>query len=134
MPNIHIRAAPKRNPVISAIIPGRRALGETWSKVNIYPDPATGKYIVEREDTPAPADNTPIFVPGLSNISVEMADFYLEYQRDRAQDRASQPRRSKAEIEKEINEAWHAYIEQKLAWLKGKSVSGPGGWTQRERL
>ena len=121
------------NPIMSMIVPGRRAMGEDWSKVTIRPDPDTGKYLVEREDTPAPADRTPIFVPGLGNVSVEMADFILQSQVELAKDRAKQPKRSEAEAKAEVNRLWQEYCEQKTRWFRGRTTVGPGGMHQRER-
>src|SRR3990167_10497286 len=108
---------PKPNPLMTMVVPGRRAMGEQWSKVNIYPDPDTGAYIVEREDSAAPADQCPIFVPGMGNISLEMADFILDRSRDEAQTRAKQPKR---DLKAELNAAWQDFCEQKLRWDKGK--------------
>src|SRR3990167_10366981 len=124
---------PKPNPLMTMVVPGRRAMGEQWSKVNIYPDPDTGTYVVEREDSAAPADQCPIFVPGMGNISLEMADFILERSRDEAGTRAKQPKRSEREIKAELNAAWHDFCEQKLRWYRGQSTLGPSGMGQRER-
>ena len=133
MPNQINRAAPKQAPVMTMITHGRRSLGEAWRKINIYPDPDTGTYIIDNQPTEAPADNLPIFVPGMGNVSVEMADFILERSRHEAETRAKRPRRSEAEVWQEINEAWQDYMQQKLAWSKGRTTIGPGGAMQRER-
>jgi len=116
---------------MSMITPGRRAMGEGWRKVTITPDPNTGQYLIDNEPTEAPADKTPIFVPGLGNISVEMADFILERERDRARDRAKQPKQE--DIKKEVNQAWQDFCADKIQWFKGRTVTGPGGMYQRER-
>lgn len=120
------------NPIMSMIVPGRRALGEDWSKVTVVHD---GKgYKVEREDTPAPADNKPIFVPALGNLSMEMADYVLEYQRKEAEYRARNPNRPKPEDSfAEINRMWLDFVEWKLKAFKGQTVSGPAGTVQREK-
>ena len=120
-------------PVMTMITHGRRSLGESWRKIVIRPTPE-GSYEIENEPTEAPADNTAIFVPGMGNISTEMADFVLERSRDRSRDRAKVSRQSQAEITKEINAAWHDYCEQKLAWFQGKTTVGAGGMHQRERM
>lgn len=134
MPNQINRPPAKQNPVMSMIMPGRRSLDEGWRKINVYPDPDTGEYIIDNEETEAPATNTPIFVPGLGNISVEMADYILEKKRDDALARVKLPARSQAEIDKQVNEMWQSYIEQKLRAFKGQTTIGPGGMTQREKL
>jgi len=117
---------------MTMITRGRRALGESWRKINIYPDPDTGKYLIENEETEAPADNSPIFVPGMGNISVEMADFILERSREEAKTRAKRPKRSQAEVEAEVNAAWQDYCENKLRHFKGQSTFGLGGSSQRQ--
>lgn len=124
-----------KNPVVSMITPGRRAIGEKWSKVNIMANDSTGGYDVVREDTAAPADNTPIIVPGMGNLSVEMTDFILESQRKEAEYRARNPKRVRAEDDAaRINQLWFEYMEWKVKMLQGKTVSGPAGWSQRERI
>lgn len=113
------------------IVPGRRALGEDWSEVHIIPDSDTGEYRVERKDAPAPEDRTAIFVPGLGNMSMEVVDYALGWQREKAKARAKQPKRN---IANEVNNMWQDYMQEKLQWFRGRSVSGPGGWTQREKV
>lgn len=129
-PNVVVKKTPSK-PVMSMIIPGRRAFGEKWSKVTVGVD-ADG-YTVEREDTEAPARKTPIFVPALGNISIEMTDYILEKTRHDQKYRVGKPRPSQQEISERLNKMWLDWIEQKLRHFQGKTVSGPGGWTQRER-
>lgn len=116
----------RMNPVATLITPGRRSLGEEWRKVTIYPDPDTGEYIIDNEPTEAPADNRTILVPGMGNISIEMADYFLEWQREKAKDRAkSAPTETDIrDSERELNEAWQAYMEQKLRAFKGQTTVG----------
>lgn len=126
-------AVKKPNPVMSMIVPGRRALGEQWSKVSVLPN-ADGTFTVEREETPAPADNTAIFVPSLGNLSFEAVDFILEYKKKDQEYRKSHNLPVKwGWSEKEITEMFHDFCRQKLKHWKGQTVSGPGGWTQREK-
>jgi hypothetical protein len=114
------------------VVPGRRALGEDWRKVTIgVKDDKVG--VTKNEPAEAPADGNPIFVPGLGNISTEMADFILESKRHDAEDRAKKPKRSQAEVNDEVNRLWHDFVEQKLRHFKGQSTFGPGVHTQRER-
>jgi hypothetical protein len=133
-PSIQIRST-KPKPLLTMITPGRRAYGEEWSKVTVTPNPDTGGYDVEREDTPAPAGNTPIIVPALGEMSIEMADYLLEYKRKDQEYRVSQglPIRTTWTHE-EINNIWHDWCEFKAKTLAGKTQSGPGGWAQRERV
>lgn len=124
------------NPVVHMVTPGRRAYGETWSKVTITPNPDTGGYDVHREDTDAPADNKAIFVPALGNISLDMADYILEHERKEAEYRAKnpEPRQRRESYGEKVNRMFHDYCEQRLKYGRGATVSGPGGWTQRERM
>lgn len=125
----------KRKPVMSMITPGRRALGENWSKVTVFANPDTGAYDVEREDTPAPADNTAILVPMMGEMSLEMADYILEYKRKDQEYRVrhGNPIRTTWTFQ-EINQLWQDWCEFKRKHYEGQSISGPGGWSQRERI
>lgn|SRR3990167_6591409 len=124
-----------RKPILTMLTPGRRALGEAWSKVKIFANPDTGHYDVEREDSPAPADNTAIIVPQMGEMSVEMADYILEYKRKDQEYRVhhGNPIRTTWTFD-EINQLWLDWCDFKKRHYKGQSVSGPGGWTQRERI
>ena len=119
------------NPVISMIVPGRRALGETWSKVHIVPNPDTGAYDVVREDAEQPEDNQSIFIVGLGNVGMDMVEFVLEEQQDKAKTRAKHPRQ---DFKKELNEMWQDYMREKQEWFRGRSQFGPAGSTQREKV
>ncbi len=120
-------------PVMSMITKGRRAYGEKWRKISITPNADTGKYDIDSTPTEAPADNKPIFVPGLGNISTEMADFMLERSRNDAIERAKKPKQSEKEVWDEVNSAWHDFVAHKLKRLKGESQFGPSGNFQRDR-
>lgn len=124
----------KQNPLMTMIVPGQRAKGESWLKVTVTPNPDTGKYDVKREETSAPACNTAIFVPALGNLSWEAVDYILEYKRKDQEYRKAHklPLRQNWSYE-DINKMFHDWIEFKKRHLEGKTVSGPGGWTQRER-
>lgn len=127
---------PEANPIVTMITPGRRALGEDWSRVDVSWDGE--RYITKREDAPRPADGNPIFVPGLGNLSVEMMNFVIAEQQKEAEYRqrareqgVTQKRESETET---LNRLWHDYIEAKVKALKGQSQFGPGGHTQREKV
>ena len=133
-PQVVVKDGPNPNPVMSMIVPGRRALGEDWSKVNIFPDNDTGGFRSEREDTAAPVDGVPIFVPGLGNLSIEMADFILEAQRKEAAYRLKHPNKPDPSSDPErVSQMFWDYLEQKIRAYKGQSTFGPGGHTQREK-
>ena len=122
-------------PLMHMIVPGRRALGETWSKVTITPNSETGQYDVQKEATTAPADNKPIIVPALGNISIEMADYLLEESREEAKRRARNPNYTESrDYATYLNQLFQDFIARRLAIAQGKSVIGPGGATQRESV
>ena len=124
----------KRKPILVMITPGRRSLGEDWSKVAIYANPETGGYDVEREDTPAPADNCAIIVPASGEDAYEKVDFILEYKRKDQEYRKAHNRPiRKGWSKKEIEQMFHDWMELKVRRFKGQTVSGPYGWAQRER-
>lgn len=130
-PNIQLKKAPEK-PVMTMIVPGRRALGEDWSKVTVTPNAETGDYDVEREDTAAPPLNIPIFVPALGNVSLEIADFILESQRKEQEYQVKNPNRQHSPVlEQKIKELWLDFVEQKLKAFKRQTQSGPAGTTQR---
>lgn len=120
MPSQVNKPGKKLNPIATMITPGRRALGEKWRKVTISPDPDTGKYIIDNEPTEAPAHNRPIIIPGMGNVSIEMADFMLEYMRDKAK----KPLPPDTTYEKRLNEAWFDYMEEKMRAFKGQTTIG----------
>ena len=121
-------------PLMHMLIPGRRALGETWSKVTITPTPE-GKYDVKREDTSAPADNTAIFVPALGNLSIEAADYILEKKRkDQEYRKSNNLPVKRGWTQDEISALFHDWLRFKTKAFKGQTVSGPGGTTQREKV
>lgn len=124
----------KQNPVMTMITPGRRALGESWSKVVVTPN-EDGGYDVDREETAAPAGLRPIFVPALGNITLEMADFILESQRKEQEYQVAERRFDHSfDAEAKIKQLWLEYMEWKVKMLVGQTVSGPGGTNQRERI
>lgn len=125
----------RTNPIVTMVMPGRRALGEEWSKVTLYVDEDTDQITAEREDHAAPADLRPIFVPALANCPPEMVDYMIGLQMKEAEYRKAHPQGMPlAERTRLINEAWHAFVEQKLRWFRGQSQIGPGGMSQRERV
>lgn len=126
-----------QKPAVSMVIPGRRALGEDWVKVNIIPNPVTGGYdVVHDGDAERPAMGQSIIVPGLSSLSNEEIDFILEGASQRQEQEARHPTRqliTDAEIEKMATEMWQDFCEQKLKWFRGQTTLGPAGFNQREK-
>ncbi len=120
---------------MSMIVPGRRSLGEDWSKVSIFANPDTGGYDVEREDTPAPAEKCAIFVPAMGNLSWEAVDYLLEFKRkDQEYRKTHNLPIKRGWTYDEINNLFHDWVEMKLRNFKGQTVSGPGGTNQREKI
>mgnify|MGYP001559387592 CR=1 FL=1 len=116
------------------VVPGRRALGEDWSKVTIYATPE-GHYEVEREDTTAPADNAAIYVPAMGNLSIEAADYILERKKKDQEYRKSHNLPIRRGVShKEINQLWQDWMELKKKRFKGQTQSGPAQTFQRERF
>lgn len=121
-------------PVMHMVTPGRRALGEGWSKVTVSANPDTGQYETVREDTEAPADNTAIVVPAMGNISIELADYILEYKKkDQEYRKTNKMPIKRGYTQKEITQMFYEYLEAKRKKFKNQTQSGPGGWTQRSR-
>lgn len=120
----------KVTPVYTMITPGRRALGEDWSKVTI--GHTDDQMTLEVEPTEAPASNRPIVVAHEGEM--EMIDYILTAAREKAAQQAGLPElMTKEEKFKLVNEAWQDYIGNKLRWMQGVSTIGAGGLVQRER-
>lgn len=134
-PQVVIKDGPEAPPIITAILPGRRALGETWSKVSVRWEPDERAYVLTREDAEAPADNSPIFVPALGNLSMEAVDFIVQQQQEESKHRARNNALTREQREKEqwdrLNRLWQDFAEQKLKHFRNQSQIGPGGMTQR---
>lgn len=114
------------------IVPGRRALGEEWRKVTIG---HTGDRItVDNEPHEAPADGKPIMAMGVSDPGY--IDDIIEAQLGKAIERANKPVREMThdEYTRVINEAFQAWMEQKIRHLRGQTTIGPGGMQQRSRV
>jgi hypothetical protein len=127
---LHPLIKPVTNHEITMVIPGRRALGETWTRVTIGHDADNITYAAEPAD--APADGKTIMA--MTGKDAEMASYILTSQMEKAKARAVAPQELTAQERYEmVNEAWQAYVEQKLRALKGQSTFGPGGSTQRQR-
>lgn len=125
------------DPIVTLITPGRRALGESWSKVSVSWSPDERAYLLEREDHEAPADGRPIVVPSLGNASPDMINYILGYQMKEAEYREAEQQKSREQRRREtfekVNRMWQDYMEDKLRWLKGQTTIGAGGFNQRER-
>lgn len=123
---------PEVTPEISMIVPGRRALGETWTRVTIGHD--ADRITVDTAPAEAPADNIPIMA--VTGPDAEYAKYILDAQLEKARDRAGQPPRGLTRQEKYdlVNEAWFAFMEQKQLHLMGRSTFGAGINVERQRI
>lgn len=119
-------------PVMKMLVPGRRALGETWQEVTIRPT-AEGGYTTEKQPSKAPATGQPVLIPAMANLSDEECNFILEGARKNAEYESRQKKKvTEADISRMVNQMWRDYMEQKLAMFKGTSQFGPKGKTQRD--
>lgn len=128
---LHPFLKPKIEHGISMVIPGRRALGESWVRVTLGHDADNMTY--EAQPAEAPADGKPIMV--ISGKDAEIAEYILTAQMEKAKERAVAPQELTHEERCElVNAAWRDYVEQKLRALRGQSTFGSGGFTQRQRV
>jgi hypothetical protein len=123
----------KPKPIATMVMPGRRALGEGWQEVTIYADDKTDTIHMDRKPVEAPAENKPIYIPSMGNLSSEAVSFLMEGAR-KSQEYGHKDvgDMSPREYHKWINEMWMAFVEAKLKAFKGVSTFGPGGQTQRQ--
>lgn len=123
-------------PVLKMVVPGRRALGEAWSEVTVRPREDGGFDLENRPAEVAPADGAPVIVPAMANLSEDEVNFILEGALKRQEYTKNHPRQqpvSDDDFQKWAQEMWTEYLEAKIKFLRGVTVSGPGGWTQREK-
>lgn len=116
--------------VISIIMPGRRALGETWSRVNI--GHTRDEIVVTREDAQAPADGKPFMA--VTGPDAVYSEYIIEAMYEKAKNRPPSDPLSEKERWEVVNEAWFNFMEQKIKYLSGSSQIGPTGLHQRQRV
>ena len=127
----HPYIKPSTTDQMEMVVPGRRALGEDWVKVTLGHD--ADQVVIDSVPVEAPADRKPVFV--VAGADSEYARYILEAQMEKARQRARLPHElSQADKYAALNEAWFNFIEEKLAFLKGKSSFGAGGGIQRQRV
>lgn len=123
---------PKPKPIMKMVTQGRRYLGESWQEITVAVDDDRVK-VVETRPTEAPPDGRPIYVPGMGEMSLEAVDFLLEGARKSQEYSGKHPRQMPlADFERWLNGQWQDYMAQKLAWFKGQTTLGAGGFYQRE--
>lgn len=128
---LHPFIKPIANHSITMIVPGRRALGESWTKVTIGDD--GDNITVDAEATEAPADNKPIVA--MTGNDAAIANAIITKQMELSHGRAIAPQEmTHEERYRLVNAAWMDYVEQKIRALRGQSTFGPAGSTQRQRV
>lgn len=123
----------KPKPIIHMVVPGRRALGEGWRKVTVYPRP-DGSLRVENEATETPAVERPILVPAFGEMSIEQADYiigWLQKENEYRKVHGLQPPKPDAAT---VNQIWQDYCEWKQRAWRGQTTIGRGGMAQRESV
>lgn len=128
---MHPYLKPEIAEQVTLIVPGRRALGETWSKVVIGHD--GDDITVHREDAQAPADGHSIMVVAGedSGYTAYILDAAIEKAAERA---VAVPELTPQERFEAVNEAWQAFMEDKLRHLRGQTTVGRTGMFQRQRV
>lgn len=117
--------------VVTMILPGRRALGETWQKVTIGHNGS--EMVYDKEATDAPEGGRPVIA--MSGRDAEYTNHILAAAAEKARARLTSISELSAKEKWEaVNKAWFDYLEQKLAFAKGQSIFGPGKSIQRQRV
>lgn len=105
--------------VFTAILPGRRALGEQWQKVTVGHDGA--ELVVDRESAEAPAGGSPVIA--MSGADAVYTNEILALAAERAAGRGLNAMSYEEKLAI-ANEAWFNHVEQKLKHFNRQSVSG----------
>lgn len=131
-PNIHIPS--HYTPQMTMIVPGRRALGETFTKVEL--GVRDDKIVIHTEPTEAPASGQTVAV--MHGEDAKYAEYVMEAmdaKQKEALAKGAMTREEKRKIAYEaLNRLWFDHIEQKKLWLKGTTQIGPSGLHQRQKV
>lgn len=127
---------PQRRSVFTAVIPGRRALGETWNRIDVYWNDDIRGWDLELTPTDTPADNRGILIPAAMTADNEMLDFILGQKMKDAEYRAAHPDKERSPEEEIalVNHWWQDYCEWKRRSIAGESTYGPGLSAQRQKV
>lgn len=131
----------QRRSVFTAIIPGRRALGETWNRADVYwnddqyRDTGQG-WEVMLTPADAPADGRALCIPAAMTADAEMLEFIIGKKAKDAEYAKAHPDRERSPEEEAawINKAWQEWCEIKKAHFRGLSAFGAGGNFQRDKV
>lgn len=127
-PNIHIPS--NYTPQMTVVIPGRRALGESWTQVEI--GVRNDQVVAEARAVEAPPSQQPFAV--LHGEDAKYAEDLLAMMND--EQRASLAGGTLTDEDRQqIMRDWMQHIENKLKWLKGQTQIGASGrMTQRQKV
>lgn len=128
---LHPYIKPVQNHEVTMVVPGRRALGESWLRVTLGND--GDNITLSTEATEAPADNKPIMA--FTGRDAAVANAIITKQMEMSRGRAVAPQEMTHEERYAlVNAAWQDFMEQKIRALRGQSTFGPGGSSQRQRV
>lgn len=127
--NTHIPT--KREHWGSIIVPGRRALGETWTRLDITHD-KDQVYVTNEGEAPFVPENGKIQVVAAQDA--EYTNYVLESLPDKIRERQKNPQgMSTEEQAKLLNEMWQEFWAKKMKEVNASSQFGAGGATLRQR-
>ncbi len=126
-PNIHVSS--KYLPQMTMVIPGRRALGETWTQVEI--GVRNDQVVAQAKPAEAPPSQQPFAI--LHGEDAKYAEELLAMMND--QQRASLAGGTMTDDDRAaIRKMWMDHIENKLKWLRGQTQVGASGLHQRQKV
>lgn len=127
-PNVHIPS--NYTPQMTMVIPGRRALGEAWTQVEI--GVRNDQIVAQAHAAEAPPSQQPFAI--LHGEDAKYAEELLAMMND--QQRASLAGGTMTDDDRAaIRKLWMDHIENKLKWLRGQTQLGATGrMTQRQRV
>lgn len=131
-PNIHIPS--HYTPQMTMIVPGRRALGETFTRVEL--GVMNDRIVVHTEPTEAPASGQTVAV--MHGKDAKYAEYIMEAMDAKQKEALARGALSAEEKRKIAYDAlqrlWFDHIEQKKKWLSGSTQIGPSGLHQRQKV
>lgn len=131
-PNIHVPS--HYTPQMTMIIPGRRALGETFTKVEI--GVMNDRIAVHAEATEAPPSGQTVAV--MHGKDAKYAEYIMQAMDEKQRESLAKGEMSREEKRKiaydALNAMWFDHLEQKKKWLSGSTQIGPSGLHQRQKV
>lgn len=134
-PNVHVPT--KLTPVMTVVVPGRRALGETYTKIEI--GHANDRIVAHASPAETPASGQPLMI--MHGADEKYADYLLEAmtEKQRAEFAVGslswrEKEQIKAEAWERLQRDWFDHMENKVRHLKGVTQIGAGGMHQRQKV